>query len=109
MSKIDKWNGMIPLPVVALGIYLVILAVGIVLSIFVFKTNIVSVGVFIVLETLLAALLGRVPSWLHACIFVAQISLGMMYDQLPMMITMAVLYLAAVVLLSVWRIDFGRI
>ena len=108
MAKRSKWDGMIPLPVVALGVYFVILAVALVLSIMVFKFDIVIVGALVVLETLMAALLGKVPSWLHAAIFIGQIGIGMMAGKSVMITIMAVLYVAAAALLYVWRIDFGR-
>ena len=108
MAKRSRWDGMIPFPVVALGIYLVVLAVALVLEIFVFHADIVVVGVMVVLETLLAALLGKVPSWLHAAIFIGQIGIGMIVGQSVMISIMAVLYVAAAALLYVWRMDFGR-
>jgi hypothetical protein len=58
------------------------------------------------LEGVLAALLNRIPLWVHGLVFVGQIVAGVVFHKLIFMILMAVAYALCVALLFFFTKDY---
>ncbi len=82
---------------VLMAIHVIICATIILVSFLVLNMPIVSVCIIVILETLLAALLGPIPIWVHGLIIIAQIVAGIVAGKLIFMILMVVIYIAAIV------------
>ena len=97
MAKIK--NSKIPLPFVVAAVYFVLAVVFFVVSFKVIGIPIATVGIFLVLECVLAALLNKIPLWVHGLVFVGQLVAGAFFGKLVFMILMALLYAGAICLL----------
>ncbi len=89
----------IPFPFIFLAVYLVAIVAAFIVSFKVLGIPIAAVGLFIVLEGTLAALLNRIPLWIHGLVFVGQIVAGVFFHKLIFMVLMAVVYALCVALL----------
>ena len=96
----------IPFPFLAAGVYFIMVVVFFILGFKTFSIPIAAVGLFVVLEALLAALLNRIPLWIHGLVVVAQIACGAYFGKLVFMILMAVLYAGAICLLYLFGRDY---
>ena len=96
----------IPIPFLAAGIYAVLIVVLFMVSFKVIGIPIAAVGLFVVLEALLAALLNRVPLWIHGLVLIAHLVFGGIFSKPVFMILMAVLYVGAVCILYLLRRDY---
>ena len=92
-------------PMTALVVFAVLAVVFIILGIFVCKVNPVSVCVIVLLEALLAACLNKVPLWVHIVLVAAEFALGIIGNQILLMIFGAVIYFAAVLTISFMRTE----
>ncbi len=61
-----------------------------------------AVGIFVLLEAGLAALLFPVALWIHGLVFLAQIIAGIGFHMLPFMILMDIIYALGVALIYFW-------
>ncbi len=82
---------------ILMAIHVIVCATIILVSYLGLKMPIVSVCLIVILESLLAALLGLIPIWVHGLIIIAQIVAGILAAKLLFMILMAVVYVAAIV------------
>lgn len=89
----------IPFPFIFLAVYLLAIIAIFVVGFKVLGIPIAAVGLFIVLEGFLAALLNRIPLWVHGLVFVGEIVAGVVFGKLIFMILMAVVYALCVALL----------
>ena len=89
----------IPFPFIFLAVYLIALVAIFIVGFKVLSIPIASVGLFIVLEGVLAALLNRIPLWVHGLVFIGQIVAGVFFGKLIFMILMAVMYALSIALL----------
>ncbi len=95
----------IPVSFVVLGVVLAYIIVAIVLSIVKFSIPVVTVGAFVVLEGVLAALLNKIPVWVHGLFFIGMIVAGVCFHHVAFMVMMAFVYVACVALLYAWTRD----
>lgn len=79
--------------------------VMILVSFLVLDVPIVAVCAFVVLETLLCALLNNTPIWVHFAILVLQAAAGLFFNAIFFIILMLVVYIVALLLLYVWTKD----
>ena len=103
MSRQEK---KIPFPFIFLAVFLVAVVAVFIVGFKVLGIPIAAVGLFIVLEGLLAALLNRIPLWVHGLVFVGQIVAGVVFAKLIFMILMAVIYALCVALLFFFTKDY---
>ena len=89
-------------PLIQLVIFVVAMVVMIIISNMVVVIPIVPVCAIAILEAVLAALLNRIPLWIHGLVIIAQIVAGIICGKLVFMALMAVVYALAVVLLFFW-------
>ncbi|MBE5897331.1 MAG: hypothetical protein E7281_06165 [Lachnospiraceae bacterium] len=89
-------------PLIQLVIFVVAMVVMIIISNLVVGIPIVPVCAIAILEAVLAALLNRIPLWIHGLVIIAQIVAGIICGKLVFMALMAVVYALAVVLLFFW-------
>lgn len=94
------------IPFVVLGIFVVYVIVTFVISFLFFNVPIVTAGAMIVLAAVLAALLNRIPIWVHGLFFIGMIVAGVVFSQIPFMVMVAFVYMCAVVLLYTWMQDY---
>jgi len=85
--------------IIMLSIYAVI---AILISVLALKIPVVAVCAIIVLETLLASCLNKIPLWIHGLVFIAEIVAGIMASKVIFMILMALMYFFACVFLFMW-------
>ena len=76
----------IPFPFIFLAVYLIAVIAIFVVCFKVLSIPIAAVGLFIVLEGVLGALLNRIPLWVHGLVFVGQIVAGVVFHKLIFMI-----------------------
>ncbi len=89
-------------PAVLLGGFVVVAVAMILVSFLVLKLPVVAVCTIVILQALLAALLNRIPIWIHGLIVIAEITAGIICGKVVFMLLMAVVYVAAVTLLYLW-------
>lgn len=64
--------------------------------------SVVAVCTIVILETVMAALLNKIPMWVHGLVIVGQIVCGIIFDRIIFMVCMLVVYVAATVCLYVF-------
>lgn len=96
----------IPIPFWVLGVAVIYFIVALLVSILKFDIPVVAAGAFIVLEGLLAALLNKIPVWVHGLFFIGMIVAGIAFHQVPFMVMMAFVYAVCVALLYAWTRDY---
>ena len=96
----------IPIPFWILGVAVIYFIVALVVSIVKLSIPVVAAGAFIVLEGVLAALLNKIPVWVHGLFFIGMIVAGIAFHQVVFMVLMAFVYVACVVLLYAWTRDY---
>ena len=106
MAKSHSKKSKIPVPFIAAAVYFVLAVVFFFISFKLLSIPIATVGIFLVLECLLAALLNRIPLWIHGLVFVGEIVAGAFFGKLVFMILMALLYAGAVALLFMFTRDY---
>ena len=89
-------------PIVEIAIFVVVAVAMILVSFLVLHIPLVAVCTIVILEGALAALLNRIPIWIHGLIVIAQIVAGILFGKIVFMVLMAVVYVAAVALLYLW-------
>ncbi len=94
-----------PIPFAVLVVALVYLVVAIVVSVVKLSIPVVTVGAFVVLEGVLAALLNKIPVWVHGLFFIGMIVAGVCFHHVAFMVMMAFVYVACVALLYAWTRD----
>ncbi len=87
------------LSLICLGIFAL---VALIVSIAVFKVNVIAACLIVIMEAGLAACLNRIPLWVHGLVFIAQIVCGIMASQVPFMVLMAFIYVFAIAFLFIW-------
>ena len=98
-QKIITW---MKKPIVEIAIFVVVAVAMILVSFLVLHIPLVAVCTIVILEGALAALLNRIPIWIHGLIVIAQIVAGILFGKIVFMVLMAVVYVAAVALLYLW-------
>ncbi|MCI5821854.1 MAG: hypothetical protein PUB24_06785 [Lachnospiraceae bacterium] len=98
-QKIINW---MKKPIVEIAIFVVVAVAMILVSFLVLHIPLVAVCTIVILEGALAALLNRIPIWIHGLIVIAQIVAGILFGKIVFMVLMAVVYVAAVALLYLW-------
>ncbi len=98
-EKIKNW---MQKPVVNIVIFAVVAVAMILVSFLVLYIPLVAVCTIVILEGALAALLNRIPLWIHGLIVIAQVVAGILFGKIVFMALMAVVYVAAVALLYLW-------
>ena len=96
----------IPIPFWVLGVAVIYFIVALVVSIVKLDIPVVAAGAFIVLEGVLAALLNKIPVWVHGLFFIGMIVAGIAFHQVVFMVLMAFVYVACVTLLYAWTRDY---
>lgn len=102
----NSQNKKLPIPFIALAVYLVALVAIFIVSFKVIGVPIAAVGVFVVLEALLAALLAKIPLWVHGLFFIGQIVAGAFFGKVLFMVLMALIYAGAVCMLFLFTKDY---
>ena len=87
---------------ICLSIFVAVVIAEFLVTVLALDTTIVTAGVFIILETLLAALLKKTPIFVHGAVLLALIAAGFMAGKGVLMIALAVVYVAALVTLTVF-------
>lgn len=85
-----------------LSAFAVLSLVMILVSYFALSVPIVAVCSFVILETLLCALLNNTPIWVHFAVLVLQAAAGFYFEAVIFIVLMIVIYIAALLLLYVW-------
>ncbi|MCR4673690.1 MAG: hypothetical protein K5675_01670 [Lachnospiraceae bacterium] len=106
MANLNLKNSKFPIPFVAGIIYLVCLVVFFIVSFKVIGVPIAAVGIFIVLECALAALLDKIPLWVHGLVFIGQIVAGVFFGKVAFMLLMALVYAGAICMLFLFTRDY---
>ncbi|MCR5544936.1 MAG: hypothetical protein K6F30_00465 [Lachnospiraceae bacterium] len=106
MADLNLKNSKLPIPFIAGGIYLALLVVFFVVSFKVMGIPIAAVGIFIVLECVLAALLDKIPLWVHGLVFIGQIVAGAFFGKVAFMLLMALVYAGAICMLFLFTRDY---
>ncbi|MCR5640094.1 MAG: hypothetical protein K6G04_01930 [Lachnospiraceae bacterium] len=96
----------IPIPFLVLGVSVIYYIVALVVSIVALDIPVVAAGVFVILEAVLAALLNKIPLWVHGLFFIGMIVAGIAFHQVGFMVLMAFAYAVSVVLLYAWTRDY---
>jgi hypothetical protein len=91
-------------PIIPLAVFVVIVVVMILVSYFALNIPMVPVCTIVILEALLAALLNRIPLWIHGLFAIAEVVGGILLGKVVFMVLMAIVYLAAVLLLALWSL-----
>ena len=99
-------NKALPIPFIALAAYLVALVVIFIVSFKVIGIPIAAVGIFVVLEAALAALLAKIPLWVHGLFFIGQLVAGAFFGKIVFMLLMALIYAGAVCMLFLFTKDY---
>lgn len=100
MEKLNEYKNK---PIVVLGAFVVVALAMILISVLSpLKVPVVAVCAIVILEAAMAALLNRIPIWVHGLIVIAQIVAGIVFGKIVFMILMAVVYVTAVALLYFW-------
>lgn len=99
---VQKLKNLTKKPIVVMGIFIVIAVAMILIGFLACKVPLVSVCTIVILEALLAALLNKIPIWVHGILVIAQIVAGIIFGKAVFMILMAVVYVAAILLLYLW-------
>ncbi len=94
------------LPFIILGVFVVYVIAAFIVSFLIFNVPIVAAGAMIVLACVLAALLNRIPIWVHGLFFIGMVVAGVVFSYIPFMVMIAFVYLCAVVLLYAWMLDY---
>lgn len=102
----NKTNNSIPIPFVMLAAYIIVIVAAVAYSVTTLEIPVVGACVFVILEALLAALMRRVKTPVQVVVIAAQIIAGVYYKKVIFMIAMAVVYVAALILLSSWTRDY---
>lgn len=89
-------------PMVSLGLFAVVAVVMILISFLALEVPVVAVCSIVILEVLIAALLNRIPIWIHGLILIAEIIAGIICGKALFMILMALVYVVAVAILYLW-------
>ena len=89
-------------PAILLEGFIVVAVAMILISFLAVKIPVVAVCTIVILQALLAALLNRIPIWVHGLIVIAEITAGIICGKVVFMLLMAVVYVAAVALLYLW-------
>lgn len=92
-------------PMIPLVIFLVAAVILIIISTAALSIPIVPVCTIVILEALLAALLRRIPLWIHGLVAIAEIVVGVLCAKAVFMILMTIVYVLAVALLFVWSTE----
>ena len=95
-------------PVFVLALYVVATLVAVLVSYYGLAIPLVSVCVFVVLEALLVACLGKVPVWTWVLFVVLQLAGGWYFDKLYFMCAMVVVFLCAELVRYAWTRNYGR-
>lgn len=90
---------------IALCVFLAVAIAVLCVSAAVLDIPIVAVGALLILETLLSALLSKTPIFVHGVVLILQIVAGFLASKVVFMILLAVVYIAALVVLSVFLAD----
>ena len=98
----SKSNSKLNLKIVFLAVFIVVTAAMLLISVFALSMPIVRVGAYVILATLLPALLRKTPIFLHGAVLLAQILAGVLSGQLVFVLLMSVIYVAALATLSVF-------
>ena len=106
MANISIKNKKLPIPFIALAVYLVALVAIFIVSFKVIGVPIAAVGAFVVLEALLAALLAKIPLWVHGLVFIGEIVAGAFFGKVLFMVLMALIYAGAVCMLFLFTKDY---
>ena len=85
--------------IIILGIYTI---ASILISYFALEIPIVPLCMIVILEALLAALLNKIPLWVHGLVFILEIVIGVIASKAAFMVLMAFVYAIAVVFLYIW-------
>jgi len=96
----------IPIPFIVLGVAVIYYIVALIVSIVVLDVPVVAAGTFVVLEAVLAALLNKIPVWVHGLFFIGMIVAGIAFHQVVFMVLMAFAYVVCVGLLYAWTRDY---
>lgn len=92
-------------PMIPLVVFLVAAVILIIVSTAALSIPIVPVCTIVILEALLAALLRRIPLWIHGLVAIAEIVVGVLCAKAVFMILMTIVYVLAVALLFVWSTE----
>ena len=84
------------------GVYVIGVVATFLIGILVLHLPVVPIGIFCLAEALLSGCLSQTPIWVHAAVFVVQLSFGIFFGQAPIMICMGVMYLLGVFFLHIW-------
>jgi predicted ABC-type sugar transport system permease subunit len=95
-----------PIPFAVLAVSVVYLIVAMVVSSLKLEIPWVTAGAFVVLEGVLAALLNKIPVWVHGLFFIGMIVAGIAFHEVVFMVLMAFVYVACVALLYAWTRDY---
>ena len=99
VSAIAGWDSR-KKSIALLGLF-VVLALGyILIGMFVLKVVPVAVCVTLLVQVAIGVLLDQNPVWLHACVVVADIIVGICLSQMLLLLLAAVIYVAAIVILE---------
>lgn len=99
---VQQLKNLIKKPIVVMGIFVVMAVAMILVGFLACKVPLVAVCSIVILEALLAALLNKIPIWVHGILVIAQIVAGIIFGKVIFMILMAVVYVAAVLMLYLW-------
>ncbi len=91
------------MPLLSLICFCILAVVFIIVSHVAFSISLIVACVMVILETLLAACFNKIPLWIHGLIFIAQIVAGIIASQVPFMVLMAFVYVAAIAFLFIWE------
>ena len=94
-----------PIPFAIFAVALIYLVVAIIVSAVKLHIPVVTVGAFVVLEGVLAALLNKIPVWVHGLFFIGMIVAGFCFQHVAFMVLMAFVYVVCVALLYTWTRD----
>ena len=95
-----------PIPFAVLAVSVIYLVVAMVVSSWKLEIPWVTAGAFVVLEGVLAALLNKIPVWIHGLFFIGMIVAGIVFHEVVFMVLMAFVYVACVALLYAWTRDY---
>lgn len=101
-SKQKRGGGSLPWIMLAVFVCYVIFALVFAVQGMDARVSFPAVGIFVLLEAALSALLFPVPLWIHGLIFIGQLALGLAFHMLPFMILMVIIYCLGIATLYFW-------